>query len=92
MHIFIFFIGLTLFLLFILSLPDLFPLCSCCYKKKLRPFIKIHIIVSIHPGYSGSRSVCRKCSRTYGIESLSDLDRLKKIQKRIKLHSFSEDL
>lgn len=84
MHIFLFFTGLAILLLLVLSIPDLYPLCACCHSKKLRPFFKIHKAVSINPGYRGSRSVCRKCSKKFRIDDLSDLDRIIKMRRKIK--------
>lgn len=74
-------------ILLMLYIPDIFPECSCCRKKKLRPFFRIHRAVSISPGYGGSRSVCTKCCRKYNIEDLKDLDHLIHVQKKLKLDS-----
>lgn len=89
-HILLFFTGLAIFLLFVLFIPDIFPLCSCCHRKKLRPFIKIHKAVSIHPGYRGSRSVCRKCSEKFRIDDLSDLDRVIRMRRK-SIYSAEDD-
>jgi len=79
-------------ILFFLYIPELFPLCSCCNKKKFRPFFKIHRAVSINPGYRGCRSVCRKCCRKYDLKDLSDLDKLMHITKKLKIRRLSDDL
>ena len=78
-------------ILFVLFIPDIFPRCSCCRKKKLRPFIRIHRAVSINPGYGGSRSVCTKCCRKYDIENLKDLDKLMLVKRKLRLNSLARD-
>lgn len=92
MYIWQYFIIFAFTILFVLFIPDMFPKCSCCFKKKFRPFFKIHKSISINPGYGGSRSVCIKCCRKYGIEELKDLDRLILIKRKLKLDSLTKDL
>jgi len=92
MHTGLFGIVLVFIILFMLYIPDIFPKCSCCRKKKLRPFFRIHRAVSINPGYGGSRSVCTKCCRKYNIEDLKDLDHLILVQKKLKLDSLVKNL
>lgn len=87
MYICLYFSIIALIILFILFIPDIFPKCSCCHRKKLRPFIRIHRAVSINPGYGGSRSVCAKCCRKYNIEDLKDLDQIIIIKRKLKLDS-----
>ncbi|MGE5613047.1 MAG: hypothetical protein ACM3XR_01450 [Bacillota bacterium] len=86
------YLAILILVLFLLYIPELFPLCSCCRAKKFRPFFKIHKAVGISPGYGGNRSVCRKCCKKYGIENLKDLDRLIAVRTKIKLDSCSRDL
>jgi len=87
MYIWLYLFILASTILFVLFTPDIFPKCSCCQKKKLRPFIRIHRVVSINPGYGGSRSVCTKCCRKYDIEDLKDLDQLILVKRKLKLDS-----
>ncbi len=89
MQLWICFAALAAVILILLYIPDLFPLCSCCGKKKFKPFISIHRVIGINPGYSGSRSVCKRCSREYNIESFGDLDRLIEIKRKMKIDSLS---
>lgn len=89
MQLWICFAALAAIILFLLYIPDMFPKCACCGKKKFKPLIGIHRVVGIKPGYSGSRSVCKKCCREYNIESLYDLDRLIDIRRKIKIDSLS---
>ena len=92
MYKWIFFFAISAIVLFLLFLPDLMPRCCCCNKLKPRPFIRIHRVVGINPGYGGSRSVCTKCCREYSIENLKDLDQLFTIRRKIRLDSLSKDL
>lgn len=85
------FILLAVLLLLLLFLPDLLPRCSCCLRLKPRPLIRIHRAVGLNPGYKGYRSVCKKCCRKYDISELSDLDRLKRIRRRIMLEMLKRD-
>lgn len=82
----LFFLGILLLLTVIAFIPEIFPVCSCCGKKKFRAFIKISKAVKIHPGYSGSKSVCRKCCRLYGIETLQDLKKVLSIRRKIEIN------
>lgn len=91
MHIWLYEIILVSLILFLLYIPDIFPECSCCRKKKFRLFFRIHRAVSINPGYGGSRSVCIKCCRKYNIEDLKDLDNLKLIKRKLKLDSLAKN-
>lgn len=84
-----YFAALAFIILFLLYIPDMFPKCSCCGKKKFKPFFRIHRVVGINPGYGGSRSVCNKCCVEYGIETLDDLDRLMDIRRKMKLDSLT---
>jgi len=79
------FYAISAIILFLLFLPDIMPRCSCCEKLKLRPFIRIHRGVAMNPGYRGNRSVCTKCCRRYNIETLSDLDRIISIKRKLRL-------
>ena len=79
-------------ILLVLFYPELFPQCSLCLKKKLRPLFRIHKAVSISPRYNGSRSVCTKCCREHNIETLDDLDRLLALKRRVKIKSLSKGL
>lgn len=79
-------------ILLFLYIPDMFPLCSCCNKKKFRPFFRIHKAVGIHPGYKGCRSVCTKCCRKYDLKDLKDLDRLIHISRKVRIGRLSDDL
>jgi len=83
-HIFFTISALIMFLLF---LPDIMPRCSCCGRLKPRPFIRIHRGIGMNPGYRGNRSVCTKCCRKYDIESLSDLDRIADIKRKLRLNA-----
>jgi len=83
------FAALAAIILFLLYIPDMFPKCSCCGKKKFKPFFSIHRVVGINPGYSGSRSICKRCCREYNIESLCDLDRLIEIRRKMKIDSLT---
>ncbi|HEY8348877.1 MAG TPA: hypothetical protein VIM13_03485 [Clostridia bacterium] len=78
-------------ILFFLYLPDLFPSCACCGKKKPRPFFRIHKAVSLSPGYRGCRSVCTKCCRKHDLKDLNDLDRLIQINRKVRLSRLSDD-
>jgi len=73
--------------LFLLYVPEIFPKCGCCQKKKFRMFFRIHRAVSVRPGYSGNRSVCRRCCREYGITDINDLDKIRDIKRRLKIDS-----
>lgn len=79
-------------ILFFLYIPDLFPQCSCCGKKKFRFFFRIHKVVGISPGYRGCRSVCRKCCKKYDLKDLSDLDKLMSITRKLKIRRLSDDI
>lgn len=92
MHRFFYFAAVFLAVLIFLYIPELFPLCSCCKRKKFRPFIKIHKAVGISPGYSGCRSVCRKCCTRYDLKDLDDLDRLIKVRHKLRLERLSRGL
>jgi len=78
-------------ILFFLYLPDLFPSCECCGKKKPRPFFRIHRVVSLSPGYRGCRSVCARCCRKYDLKDLKDLDRLIQINRKVRISRLSDD-
>ena len=66
---------------FITLIPDIFPYCSCCRKKKFRPFFKLHVPVSFKLWYGGYKSVCRKCCRKYYINSIDDLNNVLRLKK-----------
>lgn len=83
---------LFLIILFFLYLPELFPLCACCGKKKPRLFFRIHRAVSLNPGYKGCRSVCTKCCRKYDLNDLKELDRLMQVSRKLKIDRLSKDL
>ncbi len=83
----VFFVILSFF-----YIPDMFPLCSCCSRKKFRPFFKIHKAVAINPGYKGCRSVCKKCCRKYDLKDLKDLDKLMRISRKVRISRLSDDL
>jgi len=83
---------MTIIVLLFMYLPDIFPVCACCGKKKPRPFFRIHKVVGLSPGYRGNRSVCIKCCRKYGINSLKDLEQVRDIKRRLKLELISKDL
>jgi len=91
MYIWFYFCILAFTILFLLFIPDMFPKCSCCLKKKFRPLIRIHMAVSMNPGYGGSRSVCVKCCRKYDIKDLKELDQLIIIKRKLKLESLTKD-
>jgi hypothetical protein len=80
-----FFLALLLMLVIIAFFPDLFPYCSCCKKIKFKAFFRINKAVKIRPGYSGSKSVCRKCCRRYDIETLEDFQKVMDIRRKIEL-------
>ncbi len=82
----LFFLVVLLLLTAIAFVPEVFPVCSCCGKKKFIMFFKINKAIKIHPGYSGSKSVCRKCCRLYGIETLQDLQKVLNIRRKIELN------
>lgn len=92
MRIIIYFTVLSAVILFLLFMPDMFPMCALCRRKKPRFLFRIHRAVSINPGYSGSRSVCTKCCRDHDIEDLEDLDRLIMIRRKVRLDSLTKDL
>jgi hypothetical protein len=77
--------------LFILNIPEIMPKCSCCKKIKVRFLMGIHQAVTINPGYSGNRSVCKKCCKKYNIRSIKDLEQLQDIQKKIKTKNLVND-
>ncbi|HOQ08156.1 MAG TPA: hypothetical protein PK127_09735 [Clostridiales bacterium] len=81
-----------LVILFFLYLPELFPSCACCGKKKPRPFFRIHRAVSLSLGYRGCRSVCTKCCRKHDLKDLKDLDRLVRINRKVRIRQLSDDL
>ncbi len=76
----------------LLYIPELFPRCSCCGRKKFRPFIRIHKAVDINPGYSGCRSVCRKCCIKYDLKDLADLDRFIKVRRKVRMEHLTKGL
>ena len=78
-------------ILFFLYLPELFPSCACCGKKKTKPFFRIHRAVSLSPGYKGCRSVCTRCCRKHDLNDLKDLDRLSQISRKVKIRRLSDD-
>lgn len=78
--------------MFFLYIPELFPLCSCCKRKKFRPFIKIHKAVGISPGYRGCRSICRKCCLTYNLKDLADLDHLLQARRKVRMERLTKGL
>ena len=82
MEITTFFLIISAFLLFIMFFPDIFPKCSNCKKIKFRTMFRIHKNVSLRPGYKASKSVCRKCCRKYGIDSLKEYERYENIRKK----------
>lgn len=90
MQIWICFAAVAFIVMFLLYIPDMFPKCSCCGKKKFKAFFRIHRVVGINPGYSGSRSVCSKCCLEFSIEDLDDLDRLMDIRRKMKLDSLTK--
>ncbi len=92
MNKFLLLVIIFLVILFFLYIPDMFPLCSCCNRKKFRPFFRIHKAVRINPGYKGCRSVCTKCCRKYDLKDLNDLDRLMHISRKVKIGRLSDDL
>ena len=71
--------------------PELFPSCSCCRKIKPRPFFKIHRAIGISPGYRGSKSVCTKCCRKYDISTISDLDKVTDIKRKLRLQALAKN-
>lgn len=77
--------------IFLAYIPELFPRCSCCGKIKPRPFIRIHRAVGISPGFKGNRSVCTKCCRKYEISTLSDLEKINVIKKRLWLQMLAKN-
>jgi len=78
-------------ILFFLFLPDIMPRCSCCKKLKLRPFFRIHRVVSINPGYGGCRSVCTKCCRKYNITDIRQLDKIIDIKRKLRMKSLLKE-
>jgi hypothetical protein len=82
---------LAFIILTFMFLPDIFPNCACCGRKKPRPFFMIHKVVGLSPGYRGNRSVCTKCCRKYGIKSLKDLEQVRSIRRKLKLESLSRN-
>ena len=76
----------------LLYIPELFPGCSCCGKKKFRPFIRIHRAVSLNPGYGGCRSVCRKCCLKYDLKDLADLDRFIEVRRKVRMERLTKGL
>lgn len=92
MHRFIYLSAAFLAVLILLYIPELFPLCSCCKKKKFRPFIRIHKAVGISPGYGGSRSVCRKCCIRYDLKDLNDLERFIKVRRKVRMERLTKGM
>jgi hypothetical protein len=86
------FLIIAAIILFFMFLPDIFPKCECCGRKKPRPFFRLHKVVGLSPGYRGNKSVCTKCCRRYDIESLKDLDQVRAVKRRLKLESLSRNL
>jgi hypothetical protein len=82
---------LAAIVLFLLYIPELFPKCHLCKKKKPRFLFKVHRAVSLNIGYGGNRSICKKCCRQYALSDIADLERLQKIKKRIKKQSLISD-
>jgi hypothetical protein len=79
------FLAITIFLaVFPVFFPDIFPRCSLCRKLKPRFLFRIRVNRGILPGYARSKSVCRKCCRKYGIDSLKQAERVRQIRRRIE--------
>lgn len=79
-------------ILFFLYIPELFPYCACCRKKKPRPFFRLHKAVGLSPGYRGCRSVCSKCCRKYDLNDFRDLDRFMEVSRKLQIRRLSRDL
>jgi hypothetical protein len=70
-------------LIIFLLLPDLYPHCSCCGKKKFRGSFKIHEAIGFRLGYGSSRSICKKCSLKYAIADLEGYYRYDHIRRKV---------
>jgi hypothetical protein len=85
MHIYVFFMISASLICILIFLPELLPRCSCCRRLKPRVFFKIHTCVGLNPGYRGNLSVCRKCSKRYGISNLDDYKVFNTVRRKVEV-------
>lgn len=72
-------------LFFILFLPDLLPYCRSCKRLKLRWQFKYHQTGRSPSGYASNMSLCTKCCRKFGINSMEEARQLVNIRKKIEM-------
>lgn len=63
--------------------PELFPRCCLCHRVKPRFRFSLHKDISLSLSRKGNRSLCKKCCAKARIESFSDLDQFREVQKRV---------
>lgn len=63
--------------------PELFPRCSLCHRIKPRCYFSLHKDISLALSRKGNRSLCKKCCAKNKIESFTDLDHYREVQKRV---------
>lgn len=68
-----------------LLLPDMFAVCSCCGKVKTTLSMRFRKFNSRGLFSTSKKSLCKKCSKRYNIDSMIQFEQLEKIKRKVEM-------